>query len=108
MIKDDILRMAREAGFRTGSYALSNGDECVFAHPVAFSDCIPELERFAALVAAEVGIAQWHRGYAEGQSVERAACAQIAEMEPCMTHTPHRIAAAIRARGIHDSAARHA
>ena len=52
MTRDDIIRMAREAGFRTGSYALSNGDECVFAHPVAFSDCIPELERFAALVAA--------------------------------------------------------
>ena len=85
MIKDDILRMAREAGFRTGSYALSNGDECVFAHPVAFSDCIPELERFAALVAA----------------VEREACACIAERAGYRSNgTPayEHIAEAIRAR----------
>ena len=38
---------------------------------------------FAALVAA----------------AEREACAQVAEWEPCMTHSPQRIAAAIRARG---------
>ena len=29
---------------------------------------------------------------------EREACAQVAEWEPCITHTPQRIAAAIRAR----------
>lgn len=56
-------------------------------------------DRFSALVAAEVGIDQWHRGFAEGQAVEREACAQVAEWEPCITHTPQRIAAAIRARG---------
>lgn len=30
---------------------------------------------------------------------EREACAKVAEWEPCMTDTPKRIAAAIRARG---------
>ena len=30
---------------------------------------------------------------------EREACAKVAEWEPCMTDTPHRIASAIRARG---------
>lgn len=30
---------------------------------------------------------------------EREACAQVAEWEPCITHTPQRIATAIRARG---------
>ena len=30
---------------------------------------------------------------------EREACAYVAEWEPCITHTPQRIAAAIRARG---------
>lgn len=30
---------------------------------------------------------------------EREACAKVAEWEPCVTHTPQRIAAAIRARG---------
>lgn len=84
MTRDDIIRIAREAGLTALLRDTQKTHEA--------------LERFAALVAAEVGIAQWHRGYAEGQSVERAACAQIAEMEPCMTHTPHRIAAAIRAR----------
>ena len=90
MIKDDILRMAREAGFRTGSYALSNGDECVFAHAVAFSDCIPELERFAALVAA----------------AEREDCAKLCdaiqkkhEDEGTWLWEAKNCAAAIRARG---------
>ena len=32
-------------------------------------------------------------------AAEREACAQIAEWEPCITHTPQRIAEAIRARG---------
>lgn len=45
----------------------------------------PFLERFAALIAA----------------TEREACAQVAEWEPCVTHTPQRIAAAIRARSNH-------
>ena len=41
------------------------------------------LEKFAALVAA----------------AEREACAKVAEWEPCITCTPKRVAAAIRARG---------
>ena len=82
MKQNDIFRLALQAGFKEGDLSL---------FPIL-------LMKFSDLVAAEVGIAQWHRGYAEGQSVERAACAQIAEMEPCMTHTPQRIAAAIRAR----------
>ena len=45
----------------------------------------PFLERFAALIAA----------------TEREACAQVAEWELCVTHTPQRIAAAIRARSNH-------
>ncbi len=32
-------------------------------------------------------------------AAEREACAKVAEWEPCMTNTPKRIAAAIRARG---------
>jgi hypothetical protein len=42
-----------------------------------------DIEHFAALVEA----------------AEREACAKVAEWEPCMTDTPKRIAAAIRARG---------
>ena len=32
-------------------------------------------------------------------AAEREACAKVAEWEPCMSDTPQRIAAAIRARG---------
>jgi hypothetical protein len=35
----------------------------------------------------------------EAVEAEREACAKVAEWEPCMTNTPQRIAAAIRARG---------
>lgn len=52
MNSEDIIRMAREAGFRIGNYTLSSGDPCVFAAPVSATDCILELKRFAALVAA--------------------------------------------------------
>ncbi len=44
---------------------------------------IEKLKAFEALVRAD----------------EREACAKVAEWEPCMTDTPKRIAAAIRARG---------
>lgn len=62
MTKDEIVKLAREAGMPS----LSLID-------------IGYLEHFAALVAAEVGIAQWKRGYAEGQAAEREACAQVCD-----------------------------
>ena len=71
MSREDIIAMAREAGFP---------ERRAFSD---MSDLYPRLERFAALVAA----------------AEREACAEVAEWEPCLTDTPHRIAAAIRARG---------
>lgn len=52
MTRDDIIRMAREAGFRTGYIELYNGDPLPFIAPCSATDCLPELERFAALVAA--------------------------------------------------------
>ena len=54
MTRDEIIRMALEAGF------LKHADALYTNH--RFGDCIGELERFAALVAA----------------AEREACAQIA------------------------------
>ena len=68
MNRDTIIRLAREAGFCWPDIQTTTIEQ--------------RLERFAALVA----------------SAEREACAQVAEWEPCLTHTPHRIAAAIRAR----------
>ncbi len=77
-MKDDIIRMAREAG-------LSN-DFGRFGYPY-----LPELERFAALVAA----------------AEREACAKVCDgmeydywrSQEDQEFTPADCAAAIRARG---------
>ena len=52
MTRDDIIRMAREAGFRAGHIELYNSDPMPFVAPCSATDCMPELERFAALVAA--------------------------------------------------------
>jgi lysozyme family protein len=90
MTKDDIIRMAREAGFeRLGTYA-SFGEDWV-----AFTE---SLEAFASLVAAhkaEVITAEAYRcGYKDGME----AAAVICENVDKSTH-PADLAAAIRARG---------
>jgi hypothetical protein len=81
MTRDDIIRMAREAGLAP---IYSACDE------YAYEDWDEELERFAAIVAA----------------AEREACAKVAETTVCDTHLPtgvqiygSKAAAAIRARG---------
>lgn len=62
MTTDEIIAMAREAGFRTGQINLFNGPPVPFIAPASETNCMIELERFAALVAA----------------AEREACAQVA------------------------------
>ena len=52
MTRDDIIRMAREAGFRAGHIELYNSDPMPFVAPASATDCMPELVRFAAIVAA--------------------------------------------------------
>mgnify|MGYP000160860232 FL=1 len=52
MSRDEIMAMAREAGFRTGQINLSNGPPVPFIAPASGTNCMVELERFAALVAA--------------------------------------------------------
>ena len=52
MTRDDIIRMAREAGFRAGHIELYNSDHMPFVAPCSATDCMPELVRFAAIVAA--------------------------------------------------------
>ena len=52
MTRDDIIRMAREAGFRAGHIELYNSDPMPFIAPCSATDCLPEIERFAAIVAA--------------------------------------------------------
>lgn len=65
MTRDDIIRMAREAGFRAGHIELYNSDPMPFVAPCSATDCMPELVRFAAIVAA----------------AERDACAQLCDAE---------------------------
>lgn len=63
------------------------------------------LLHFANLVAAEVGIAQYQRGYEEGKAFEREACANIVEnanTPDCGGWTAQGIADTIRARGNND------
>lgn len=89
MTRGDVIRMAREAGFRAGHIELYGSDPMPFVAPCSATDCMPELERFAALVAA----------------AERDACAQIVERNAsaCRPHSElHDVlsanALAIRAR----------
>lgn len=50
MTRDDVIRAAGEAGFRTGNITLSSGDPLPFVAPLSATTCIVELERFAALI----------------------------------------------------------
>jgi len=77
MNREDIIRMAREAGgteMEPYDYG-ARPDRFIMRHEV--------LDRFAALVAA----------------AEREACAQIADAEASIEGIAQRISAAIRARG---------
>ena len=102
MNRDDIIRMAREAGFNE-----------IQTNAMVFGAI---LERFAALVAAaerEAMIEQGWRQCAKGQRTtqfcglvelvvlaEREACAKVAEAyEPRCDTCPSGVANAIRARG---------
>ena len=95
MTKDDIIRMAREAGFPFNKYGLLQGDD---DNEI---DADAMLERFAALVAD----AEAKRIYDEGMvtvghmreqiAAEREACAKVADRY--VGADP--IADAIRARG---------
>jgi len=106
MTREDIIRMAREAG-------LSN-DFGHLGYPY-----LPELERFANLVAAAERnkVAQWmiDRSYATGhgdtvndllkelewqvKEQEREACAQVCDDWPNGREDVYSIGVAIRARG---------
>lgn len=73
--REDIIRMAREAG--------------LMGNPLAYADWYPEsLERFAALIASRVAAhiretefkPDWNnyrQGFADGAAEEREACAKV-------------------------------
>jgi len=86
MTRDDVMRLAREAGFVTGYMNDVDGvPSCQFVVPHG-KGCIVELEKFYALVSAS----------------EREACAQVVTAE-CIGFADddkqlNRIISAIRAR----------
>ena len=82
MNREDIIRMAREAGFSTEEWGNGLRHVCVFNFQDSETDVTKEIERFAALVAA----------------AEREAC--ILVLERNADKTLEEIIAAIRARSI--------
>jgi hypothetical protein len=79
----DTIDMAREAGLHIPYWGEEEDPKKDPPRWTMVSPLPPLLKAFEALVRAD----------------EREACAKVAEWEPCMTDTPKRIAAAIRARG---------
>lgn len=83
MNREDVIRMAREAGFRTGELHMQDGSgSWAFVTPIG-DGCIVELQKFYDLVAA----------------AEREACAQVCDrLAAEVDKYPSECAAAIRAR----------
>lgn len=113
MTRDDIIRMAREAGFVVDEVAQQYQPNCI-CHTHYMVDEL--LERFAALIiTAKVAEYQdllkiQQRRYERQIQIEveneREACAKLAESTICDTHLPTgvriygtRVATAIRASG---------
>ena len=102
MNKDDIIRMARDAGFVVDETSQEHQPNCIF-HTHHMVDEL--LERFAALVEMNLIVDGW-RQCAKGQrttqwcsmvEAEREACAEL--VEGMDVQHPKYIAAAIRERG---------
>jgi len=109
MNREDIIRMAREAGLLV--IGTADGSEAVYTWPHGITD---ELERFAALVAAAKEQEMLERirhivvqAEERGAAAEREACAKVCEElrfselgpSPAAKHQRDLCAAAIRARG---------
>ena len=51
MSNEQIIEMAREAGFRTGQINTSTGDQLPFIAPVSATDCMVEVKNLIKLAA---------------------------------------------------------
>ena len=95
MTQEEIIAMAREAGFRTGHIDLTVGEPVPFIAPASGTSCIVEVQRLVAL-AAEKAAAK-----------EREACAKVCDELAELNRTAPtdsmwqwgECAAAIRTRG---------
>jgi hypothetical protein len=102
-----LIEMARQAGFVTGlrDYADGNGS-MPYVQSLATSTFLPELERFAALVAEKATEqanarqnASWALMCKKMVAAERELCAQVCEAEGQSPYATKHAAANIRARG---------
>ena len=103
-MKEDIIKLAREAGFVVDEKAQQHQPNCIF-HTHYMVDEL--LERFAALVAKHTlanidpsSFMSWQEGHEAGRLAEREACARVCESEgERIDASWMSCAAAIRARG---------
>lgn len=97
MERDEIIRMAREAGFRSGHITLHSCEPLPFVAPVSATDCLVELQRFAALVEAsatekanERANASWASMCEKMVAAKREACAVAAWSAGMQSHDLNR------------------
>jgi hypothetical protein len=98
MNRDDIIRMAQEAGFEMD-------DSCVLEPSIVWYIVEGQLERFAALVAVHTlannppsSFTSYQEGFEAGRFAEREACAKVCDKFN-FGQAPKMIQDAIRARG---------
>ena len=100
MTQEEIIRMAREAGFETEDWA--NGTHVIVYESGREIDITNELERFAALVAANErekhNSPSWET-VDDAIAAEREACAKVCETDELCCKCGDECAEAIRARG---------
>lgn len=84
MNRDDVIKMAREAGMEVHE---RKGEVRIGSAILTGADSTEQVERFAQLVAAQAA------------AEEREACADVADDYGHVAHVAQSIAAAIRARG---------
>ena len=111
MNREDVIRMAREAGFYVNEKARQHQPNCI-SHTYHMID--EQLERFAALIASRVAAAERNRTWTQDHWTEYersiAAAAKAEEREACAAicdrfqardvgMQPAECAGAIRARG---------
>lgn len=77
MNQDEIIAMAREAGFRTGHIDLTTGEPIPFIAPASGTSCMWEVLRFAALVAAK----ERERLFGEGMQFDGQMLLQLTRWE---------------------------
>jgi hypothetical protein len=103
----DTIEMAREAGLHIPYWGEEEDPKKDPPRWTMVSPLPPLLKAFEALVRADErnswpaemeAMERQVNILTDALADEREACAKVAEWEPCMTDTPKRIAAAIRAR----------